>query len=465
MHNLRDSPSSPSRPPGMTTWWRPATGLAITILAASLTAAQAAQGQGSQTLKWSDVDTLTEVTTPEGTTSFAYDGDGHRVSKSDSAGNSLYIRGPAGNLIAEYDKASGEYTEYVYMGTRRVARVSSSGERRYYHADQVGTPMAITDSGGAAVWSGETLPFGEEVRNSDPQQDDALKFTGKELDEGSGLHYFGARYYDARVGRFISTDPVRGTPTSPQTMNRYAYSLNNPIVLLDPDGRYTQDFHEIMTTWAGVIVGLDRGTAAGIGAATNNVDHDPRSAPVYFDQRTLAAPDGSLRQESVFVVNSVGILKRHHFATPETLASLRGLAVADPFADLGAGRTPLGDYLHALQDSFSHSFRGVQHEKSHYPGEWKIAFGPNGHFLPGSGFDKTHTRPDLALQAFQATVEALVEILGASGPDVPADAYQYWIRSALACPKQDACRAGNLKEVDRLLQDYRRSAGNGGGNP
>jgi RHS repeat-associated protein len=70
-------------------------------------------------------------------------------------------------------------------------------------------------------------------------------FTGKELDT-SGLHYYGARYYDALIGRFIRTDPLyfelpeRGT-VFPQLLNLYAYTVNNPVRFVDPNGTKPQD--------------------------------------------------------------------------------------------------------------------------------------------------------------------------------------------------------------------------------
>lgn len=50
-----------------------------------------------------------------------------------------------------------------------------------------------------------------------------------------------ARYYDPTIGRFISRDPVRGALSNPQSLNPYSYSLNNPVNLSDPSGRYAED--------------------------------------------------------------------------------------------------------------------------------------------------------------------------------------------------------------------------------
>jgi len=65
-----------------------------------------------------------------------------------------------------------------------------------------------------------------------------IPFTGKERDSESGLDYFGARYDASSLGRFMTPDPLMasGHARNPQTWNRYAYALNNPLRFVDPDG-------------------------------------------------------------------------------------------------------------------------------------------------------------------------------------------------------------------------------------
>lgn len=61
-------------------------------------------------------------------------------------------------------------------------------------------------------------------------------YTGKERDAESGLDYFGARYYGSTMGRFMSPDPLGGHLENPQSLNKYAYALNNPLTNTDPTG-------------------------------------------------------------------------------------------------------------------------------------------------------------------------------------------------------------------------------------
>ena len=64
-------------------------------------------------------------------------------------------------------------------------------------------------------------------------------FNGKELDSETGLYYYGARYYDPKVSIFLNVDPL-----TEKTMTPYAYTNNNPIMLVDPDGRESTDWYQ-----------------------------------------------------------------------------------------------------------------------------------------------------------------------------------------------------------------------------
>jgi RHS repeat-associated protein len=119
---------------------------------------------------------------------------------------------------------------------------------QYYHLDAIGNVRAVTNQSGAVVERHDYLPFGEEcttgacASNSGITGGQPKHFTGKERDTETGLDYFGARYYHARVARFTTIDPVYTTAESlldPQRWNRYAYARANPLRYVDPDGRLT----------------------------------------------------------------------------------------------------------------------------------------------------------------------------------------------------------------------------------
>src|SRR5258708_7947631 len=58
-----------------------------------------------------------------------------------------------------------------------------------------------------------------------------------------GLDYFGARYMSSALGRFSSPDAHAGVPGNPQSWNKYTYTLNNPLKLIDPDGNFPTPAH------------------------------------------------------------------------------------------------------------------------------------------------------------------------------------------------------------------------------
>ncbi|MHB8525864.1 MAG: RHS repeat-associated core domain-containing protein [Candidatus Acidiferrales bacterium] len=64
---------------------------------------------------------------------------------------------------------------------------------------------------------------------------------GYEQDQETGLYYAMARYYNPRLGRFMTPDPLMGDIRNPQTLNRYAYVANNPLNLIDPSGLHEED--------------------------------------------------------------------------------------------------------------------------------------------------------------------------------------------------------------------------------
>ena len=106
----------------------------------------------------------------------------------------------------------------------------------YLHPDHLGSAQAGTRANGTVAWREQYTPFGEELQS--PAANDNLGgFTGHIRDKATGLNYMQARYYDPVTGRFLSVDPVTFLETrDPRYFNRYSYTANNPINLVDPTG-------------------------------------------------------------------------------------------------------------------------------------------------------------------------------------------------------------------------------------
>jgi RHS repeat-associated protein len=107
----------------------------------------------------------------------------------------------------------------------------------YYHTDQLGTPQSMTNSSGTTVWQATYEPFGKATVNEDPDGNGGLvknhvRLPGQYYDQETGLHYNWHRYYDPKIGRYISSDPI-GLAGG---LNTYLYARANPLLYLDPDG-------------------------------------------------------------------------------------------------------------------------------------------------------------------------------------------------------------------------------------
>jgi RHS repeat-associated protein len=115
---------------------------------------------------------------------------------------------------------------------------SAYAERKttYYHTDGLGSAVAASNDAGNLLWRKQYAPFGEQLNSTGEQE--KLAYTGKEHDDVTGLTYFGARYYDPHLGRFMSVDPVAFVESEPMTFNRYSYANNNPYKYVDPDGEF-----------------------------------------------------------------------------------------------------------------------------------------------------------------------------------------------------------------------------------
>jgi RHS repeat-associated protein len=171
-------------------------------------------------------------------TTYEYDADGRRVAlKAPGNVTTTFVYDAFGKLAAEYGG--------IAVGTSGTA---------YFSQDHLGSTRLVTDAAGAPVRRFDYWPFGMELFGTDTSYRTAalgygtgsnpvVRFTGKERDGETGLDYFGARYMSGAQGRFTSPDPLlsSGRPWDPQSWNRYAYVLNNPLRYTDPLGLYVWD--------------------------------------------------------------------------------------------------------------------------------------------------------------------------------------------------------------------------------
>lgn len=123
-------------------------------------------------------------------------------------------------------------------GPAHIGIAGPGWEVQLLWADHLGSTRVVSTVEGALQSRHSYYPFGEGVAGvSSSLPYSTHEFTGHERDRETGLDYMLARYYSSSLSRFLSTDPVTGSPSDPQGWNRYSYVHNNPLALVDPDGR------------------------------------------------------------------------------------------------------------------------------------------------------------------------------------------------------------------------------------
>lgn len=110
-------------------------------------------------------------------------------------------------------------------------------EVTYYHNDQLGSPIAATDSAGTVLWQQAYDPWGYKLTSTTNER----AYTGHWEDPDTGLSDYQARWYSPTIGRFTRMDPVVWNENNVKSFNRYAYANNSPYRYTDPDGNIPLD--------------------------------------------------------------------------------------------------------------------------------------------------------------------------------------------------------------------------------
>jgi RHS repeat-associated protein len=167
----------------------------------------------------------------------------------------------ANRAVQEMSTTVSSVTKYYYHGSRRVA-VRKGGQVYYLHGDHLGSTSLTTDSSGQVVHEARYLPYGQ-VRWESGASTTDFGFTGQRGESSFGLMDFNARYYNARLGTFISPDTIIPDPRNGQSWNRYLYGANNPIRYTDPSGHCIFGIDTLVCAIAAVIAGGAVGYGAG----------------------------------------------------------------------------------------------------------------------------------------------------------------------------------------------------------
>src|SRR4030095_8603711 len=140
-----------------------------------------------------------------------------------------------GKEIAIY--TSSALQQWNFYGLDMVGHMNADTTKYYYLKDHIGSIRAVLNSSNAVISAQDYDCWGYLMENRTYQSANVkYKFTGKERDNEleSNYDYFGARYYDSRIGRWGQVEPLLNKYVN---VTPYNYSLNNPLVLTDPSGK------------------------------------------------------------------------------------------------------------------------------------------------------------------------------------------------------------------------------------
>lgn len=202
---------------------------------------QKATATETTNFSWDFDNRLIKMTTPTSTSEFAYDPFGRRIEKKTTEnGTSTTTKYFYDNqaILFDYDETGTIGNHYIQgPNIDEPLAVTTVKEKYYYHADGLGSIIALTDNSGKVVQTYEYDSLGN-LKDQKNRVKQPFTYTGREWDRETGLYYYRARYFDPMDGKFISKDPIGFDGGD---VNLYAYVQNNPINWTDPWGlfRYT----------------------------------------------------------------------------------------------------------------------------------------------------------------------------------------------------------------------------------
>jgi RHS repeat-associated protein len=168
---------------------------------------------------------------PAVTYDYSYNGMGDRTRQSVDALTTTYQL----DLAAGLTQVLSDGTATYLYGLGRIGEIDSAWS--YYTTDALGSVRQLTDNDGALLLAQSYEPYGT-VLTSVGQGQSMYGFTG-EWGDASGMTYLRARYMQPGTGSFISRDTWRGHYDQANSMNRWTYAQNNPIIYVDPSGYFT----------------------------------------------------------------------------------------------------------------------------------------------------------------------------------------------------------------------------------
>jgi RHS repeat-associated protein len=192
------------------------------------------------TYEWDLRDRLLRLESGSKSFDFGYDGIGSLLSIDDGTNKREFVINYATALpmivIVREQNQDVRYYVCLPCGPLLYSLEADNNERRYYHYDEMGNTIFLTDENGSVANKYAYSSYGRLLQSEEPYEN-PFTYVGKYgviCIDGINLYNMRNRFYDAFTGRFLSKDQMY--QLGPREINPYQYALENPCLFLDPDG-------------------------------------------------------------------------------------------------------------------------------------------------------------------------------------------------------------------------------------
>ena len=177
-----------------------------------------------------------------GTATYVYDALNHKVREQQPSQTAEYVFDAAGRVTSNWTSPTVASEGHIFWDGVEIAFRSANALTFFEHKDWLQTDRVHTDSNGTVAATYTSLPFGDggSVSVSEPYADwDFNHFGDIDYNLESNTYHAQFRQYNSTQGRWMRPDPYSGSYSlsNPQSFNRYAYVLNNPLAAIDPTGQ------------------------------------------------------------------------------------------------------------------------------------------------------------------------------------------------------------------------------------
>lgn len=331
---------------------------------------------GIRTYEWDLASRLRGYTEAGETVSFSYDAFGNRLTRTQGDTMHAYVWNYALTLpvVSLVRQADADHRFYIHTpdGLLLYSVEPADSTRRFFHFDERGNTLFLTDDAGTVRSAYAYSPYGR-ITASGNDENNPFTFLGQYgvVREGNDLYRMRRRLYDARTARFLSPDPLR--QVDPQAVNPYTYASQNPLRFIDPIGADDLDaasressLDDMAAGGAGIVSTASywaQGAAEGFGGAPTADPNLPRSMRDLFTDVTIGrapAQPGGYQGRLLAEASKAGEKTRIAYTMGATRTTLKYATEAKVLASEAAdvGRAARG--LNALGNAATVVGAGVE---------------------------------------------------------------------------------------------------------